>query len=351
MPSSHNILTVTVDLIHEFEASIRRDPAQRGLIGTEPMFGPLCPGHLAQAAAHLAEFGRRVVIVTGFFIPAGNPPAAETDGPLGALVLAQTLLALGIDSRVLTDSHCFGAVAAAAHCSGFPLERLVQAPQPVAAGAQDTAAWRSDFLQGEAQHNLSHLVAIERVGPSHTPESLARQSRTGEIPLQRFIDRVPSGHRDCCHNMRGENIDHFAGDLHCLFEDIARIQPAAKTIGIGDGANEIGMGAIPWEELERRLSGEQSARVPCRVATDWNIVAGTSNWGGYALAAAVALLRGQVEAVAPFDGRQQQSVLETMVKNGPAVDGVTRRREPTVDGLPFLTYIQPWEAIRAKLGL
>jgi hypothetical protein len=33
------------------------------------------------------------------------------------------------------------------------------------------------------------------------------------------------------------------------------------------------------------------------------------------------------------------------------VDGVTRRREPTVDGLPFLTYIQPWAAIRAKLGL
>ena len=40
-----------------------------------------------------------------------------------------------------------------------------------------------------------------------------------------------------------------------------------------------------------------------------------------------------------------------MVEHGPAVDGVTRRREATVDGLPFLTYIQPWAAIRAKLGL
>ncbi len=340
------------NLIHDFDASIRRDPARRGLIGTEPMFGPLCPGHLAQAAAHLAEFGRRVVIVTGFYIPAGDPPAAETDGPPGALVLAQTLLAVGIDTRILTDSFCFGAVAAAAMSCGFPGERLVQSPPPVAAAAPSSGgSWRSEFLRNDTQHGLSHLVAIERVGPSHTADSLVRQPRAGEIPLERFNDRVPPVHRDCCHNMRGENINRFAGDVHHLFEEVAAVEPGVKTIGIGDGANEIGMGAVPWEELERRLSGEQSGRVPCRIATDWNIVAGTSNWGGYALAAAVALSRGQLAAVAPFDAPQQLTVLEAMVEHGPAVDGVTKRREPTVDGLPFLTYIQPWEASRERLGL
>jgi hypothetical protein len=268
------------------------------------------------------------------------------------------LLSLGIDSQILTDSFCFSAVVAAAKNSGFPTERLLQLPQPVAANQMATAqmdttaeSWQSAFLQNEMRQNLTHLIAIERVGPSHTAESLARQPRSAEYPLQRFIDRVPIEHRDCCHNMRGDNIDRFAGDMHSIFEQIADVQPHIKTIGIGDGANEIGMGAVPWEELERRLSGEQSARVPCRIATDWNIVAGTSNWGGYALAAAVALLRGQVSAVAPFDSRQQQMVLEAMVEQGPAVDGVTKRREATVDGLPFLTYIQPWEAIRAKLGL
>jgi hypothetical protein len=58
-----------------------------------------------------------------------------------------------------------------------------------------------------------------------------------------------------------------------------------------------------------------------------------------------------VQALARFDAAHQQCVLQDMVEHGPAVDGVTRRREPTVDGLPFLTYIQPWEAIRAKLQL
>ena len=317
------------------------------------MFGPLCPGHLAEAAAHLAEFGRRVVIVTGFYIPAGDPPAAETDGPPGALVLAQTLLALGIEAE-------------------FSPTRIVSAPSPpppelrlpdrtaraiaaaASTGTQDTArqSWRSEFLRNESRQNLSHLIAIERVGPSHTADSLARQpAHRRDSPCNGLSTGFPCEQRDCCHNMRGENIDRFAGDLHRLFEEISEVQPGVKTIGIGDGANEIGMGAVPWEELERRLSGEQSARVPCRIATDWNIVAGTSNWGGYALAAAVALLRGQIAAVAPFDSRQQQTVLEAMVEHGPAVDGVTKRREPTVDGLPFLTYIQPWEAIREKLKI
>jgi hypothetical protein len=341
------------DLIREFETSIRRDPAQRGLIGSEPAFGPICPGHLARAAAHLAEYGESVAIVTGFYIPGGNPPAAETDGPPGALVLAQTLSNLGIEGRVLTDSYCFSAVNAAAVSSGFPTERLIRYPHSTAtdANAAATARWRTEFWREGPGKNLSHLIAIERVGPSHTAESISRQTRQGAVPIERFADKVPTEHRDCCHNMRGENIDRFAGDVHRLFEECGEILPHIKTIGIGDGANEIGMGAAAWEDLEQRLSGEQSGRVPCRIATDWNIIAGTSNWGGYALAAAVALLRGNVQALARFDAAHQEHVLQDMVEHGPAVDGVTRRSEPTVDGLPFLTYIQPWEAIRSKLAL
>jgi hypothetical protein len=344
---------VTAALIDEFETSIRRDPAQRGLIATEPLYGPLCLGHLAAAAAHLAQFGKRAGIVTGFYIPAGDPPAAETDGPPGALVLAQTLLTLGIDSQIVTDRFCFDALSAAAHIFGYPSDRLVRCPDPetTRCGSVTPAGWRSDFFRDAFRTSLTHLIAVERAGPSHTAESLALQLRTGKAPVDRFDAKVPAEHRGHCHNMRGENIDRFAGDMHRLFEEAPQVLPDIKTIGIGDGANEIGMGAVAWEELERRLTGEQSGRVPCRIATDWNIVAGTSNWGAYALAAAVALLRGQVSAVAPFDCRQQQAVLEGMVVHGPAVDGVTRRREATVDGLPFLTYIQPWGAIRRKLGL
>jgi hypothetical protein len=346
-------LNLAAELISQFDACIRRDPAQRGLIASEPMFGPLCPGHLNDAATHLARFGKRVAIVTGFFIPGGAPPSAETDGPPGALLLAQTLQALGMETCIVTDGFCFGAVSTAATRAGYSVARLLRYPDHdhSAAGRDAIAPWRSELLQPESGVCVSHLIAVERVGPSHTTESLARQLRSDAAPSERFNLTVPAEHRDHCHNMRGENIDCFAGDVHRLFEEIATACPSAKTIGIGDGANEIGMGSIPWEDLERRLAGDQAGRVPCRIAADWNIVAGTSNWGAYALSAAVAHLRGDPAAVAPFDSRQQQDVVAHMVSHGPAVDGVTRRQEATVDGLPFLTYIQPWQAIRGKLGL
>lgn len=339
-------------LISQFDAFVRRDPAQRGLIGSEPQFGPLCHGHLAGAAGDLASRGKQAVLVTGFYIPRGDPPAAETDGPPGTLLLARVLEELGIATSVVTDGYCWNAVHAAATAIDYPPEKLVRYPHPRQTADDPSASaivWRREFLSRCAE--LTHLISIERVGPSHTVESLSRQAECSAQTMQRFVERVATGQRDCCHNMRGEAIDAYAGDVHRLFEDVGTVHPAVKTIGIGDGANEIGMGTVPWQELERRLTGEQSGRVPCRVPCDWNIVAGTSNWGAAALAAAVAHLKGRPDVLAPFTAANQQRVLQEMVAHGPAVDGVTRRREPTVDGLPFLTYIQPWSGMRRLLGL
>lgn len=333
-----------LSLVTEFDAAIRRDPAQRGLIGREALYGPLCVGHLAGAAAELATHATHLGIVTGFFIPRGEPPAAETDGPLGALLLAGTLAAAGIKTTVISDAKCMTALRATAAACDFPLDRVIEYPD-------GDAASRAEFFQLGLGRDLSHLLAIERVGPSHTLASLEEQVRMGLPPSAEYEAKVPSEHRDHCHNMRGEIIDEFTADTYRLFEDLPRYRPVAKTIGIGDGANEIGMGKVPWEELERRLSGPQSGRVPCRIATDWNILAGTSNWGGYALAAATLLLRGQTEILKPWSCEQQFRILEKLVFSGPAVDGVTRRQEATVDGLPFLTYIQPWAVIRQLLSL
>ena len=106
-------------------------------------------------------------------------------------------------------------------------------------------------------------------------------------------------------------------------------------------------------DLWRGIVGDTGAglRIPCRISTDWTIIAGTSNWGGYALAAAVLLLRDAVDALDEWDAAQQLAVLTHIIEHGPAVDGCTARREATVDGLPFATYIQPWEGIRRLLGL
>lgn len=326
-------------MLEAIDSCIRRDPGRRGLISSEPQFGPLCPGDLAAAARSLAESATHVAIVTGFFIPRGDPPSAETDGPPGALILAIALRGLGCGVTLITDNRCRNAVDAAARACGF-------SEQSVRTLSDDQTA--EDFLN--ALPSLSHLIAIERVGPSHTVSSLRAQTRDSEDGVLADFERlVPSEHMDHCHNMRGEIIDEYTAGTHRLFEVLPRVYPSAKSIGIGDGGNELGMGRIPWEELTRRLNGPPC--LPCRIATDWTIVAGTSNWGGSALAAAVVWIRERTDLLKAWDADHEQAVIRAMVEQGPAVDGVTRQREATVDGLPFLTYIQPWLAIREKIGL
>ena len=349
------------DALDEFERFIHRDPARRGLCASEldesgqSTLLRLGAGQLAAAANELARNAKRVAIVTGFFIPRAQPPCAETDGPPGSLFLAHCLRELGIDAAVITDDPCAPAVRAAAEEIGFPRDRVFIAPL-------DAESWCSEFLQSEFARELTHLVSIERVGPSHTPESVVQQesgargqgseigNRKSQISnLPAFLADVAAEHHNRCHNMRGVCIDAHTAPLHLLFEQLPQFHPTARTIGIGDGGNEIGMGAIPWAELRHRLTGEQAGRVPCRIPCDFNIVAGTSNWGAMALAAGVCLLRDRLDVLRPWTQERHRVWLEQLVANGPAVDGVTGRREATVDGLPFLTYIQPWEGILRRV--
>ena len=332
-------------ILEEIERLIHRDPARRGLISAEAESPPLCRGHLVDAAEHLARYGSQVAIVTGFFVPDNDLPAAETDGPLGAIMLANSLEACGTATQIVTDESCIEALRVAAQAAQFDVDRVQVCPR-------ESASWREEYFRHGFGRNLSHLIAIERVGPSHTEESFLRQAAdTGPRDLEQFRRLVPVESRDRCHNMRGHIIDDYTGDLHRLFEDLPKYCPSAKTIGIGDGGNEIGMGRILWEDLVNRFDGEFSGRIPCRIGTDWTIVAGTSNWGGHALAAATLVLKEQQDLLRSWTSLREYAVLQRLVRDGPAIDGATRRQEPTVDGLPFTTYIQPWEGIRSLLGL
>ena len=353
-------------LITEFERLIRRDPARRGLIGGDSPAEPLGLGELEKAAQDLAVRGARVAIVTGFFVPTADPPAAETDGPPGATLLAEALRVAGIDVSVVTDPCCEPVLSAALEALDLPHEMLL-----ICDSGQ--TGWIDRFFVEGPGRSLTHLVAIERVGPSHTLESIATQRRTGPAPAEAFDSLVTREHRDRCHNMRGEIIDDWTAPLHRLFEELTARRPEARSIGIGDGGNEIGMGRFAWEAVANRLGASsllppaaqvplpagvspafvaQTAApcIPCRVATDCTIVAGTSNWGAYALAASTLLLTRRADALREWDADRELQVLHRIVDQGPAVDGITRRRDATVDGLPFLTYIQPWIGIRRCLG-
>ncbi|MCI0638512.1 MAG: DUF4392 domain-containing protein [Gemmataceae bacterium] len=276
-----------------------------------------------------------LAIVTGFYIPTAQPPAGETDGPLGAVFLARALGPLGIRTAVLTDQFCASAVEAGLRECGLESEVPLAVLPDYAASQRLTPARYWQHFQDGVLAAPTHLLAIERVGPSHTLESLQQQTAEsqGETILD-FCDKVSDEHLDRCHTMRGRDITEHMSPAHWLFEEARR--RGIATIGIGDGGNEIGMGRIPWQVIRRNIPG--GGVVACRVATDRLIVAGISNWGAYGLAAGLWHLRDRRPPANLFNPDMEQQILQRMVEAGPLVDGVSGLKTATVDGCSFDTY-------------
>jgi hypothetical protein len=324
------------------EAVIRQDPGKRGIADFRHDGQWLAEGMLEAAARELAEHGQAVGIVTGFCVADVDPPAAETDGPPGALYLARALAALEIDTVLISDRYALSLLKLGCGIGGLKTQ-LFEIPL-----GRNEERWLDDFFRSPIGKRLSHLISVERVGPSHTPESLAAQRRDAPSPLlQRFLAEVPSEHRDVCHNMRGIAIDDCTAPAHRLFEAVRRGDRRIKTIGIGDGGNEIGMGSLPWESLREALSGNEAGRIICRIAVDFPILAGVSNWGAYALACAVASLRGRPDLLAAWDEESERELIEGLVHEAGAIDGRTRRREATVDGLTLDVHLDVLARIRS----
>jgi hypothetical protein len=256
--------------------------------------GPLAEGatgELERSAWSIAKTpSASVVVLTGAYIPWAPPGAAETDGPPGAGILATGLRELGIPARLLTDPWCLPVVRAAGSAAGGSLD-------VDCSDGSDLAALVNTYTK----LGVTHLVAVERMGPA--------------------IDgRV--------RNFRGEDVTPFTSPLDALMNE-----RSWKTVGIGDGGNELGMGKLSRERVAAAVS--EGAQIHCVTAADALIVAGVSNWGALALLIATALVRG-VTVNELFDAppsELHQRVVDACVTAG-AVDGTVGRQIATVDGLP-----------------
>ena len=257
------------------------------------------------ASALLSARSSRVGLITGFYVPQGTPPAAETDGPLGAALLAKALGAVGIPCRLATDEPCRGACAAAL----------------VGAGARDVpidiialGAPLAPLIKTWRHAGITHAISIERCG--------------------RSADGAPR-------NMRGQDIGSYTAPLDDLF-----VAGPWETIAVGDGGNEIGMGAISRGLIALHI--DHGGTIACVTPAQHLIVAGVSNWGAYALIGALAALREDWRRtlLACLDETLDRIVLEAMIEQGPAVDGVSCEPTLTVDNLDIATHHQVLRKIR-----
>jgi hypothetical protein len=275
-------------LIDRIETVIHRDVGR----GMDAVFEATQGGLFGAASALAASAAPRIGLITGFFVPGGDPPAAETDGPAGAALMARGFVGAGLACRLATDTVCASACRVALDAAG--------------AGA----------------------VAVDTVAPGDTVDALVELWRRDGVDWVIAIERCGPAADGHPRNMRGTDILANAAPLDRLFS-----AGPWRTIAIGDGGNEIGMGRVPRALIARHVPlGEM---IGCVVPADFLIAAGVSHWGAYAVMAALAALRPDWSAAmgSGLDPVLDRAVIEAMVQDGPAVDGVSLRREATIDAL------------------
>lgn len=274
-------------------------------------------GNLQQAAQSIMSTpNAHVAIVTGFFIRNAVPPSPETDGLGGMAHIAAGLAHAGIPVTVITDVPCSKAVWA------------ITGELPETVGLEIASVSEPSVRSLRArlavqERPITHLIAIERVSPGS--------------------DGKP-------HREYGADMSLDTAPLHLLFEDPSWQRPWV-TIGIGDGGNEIGMGALPPEIVQRDIpNGELIAAT---TGADYLIVAGVSNWGGWGLLQALAMVRPELAdaLLHDFHPHKDHAFLRAAVEVGQAVDDsrVDRAATPvmSVDRLPWETHAAVLRELRA----
>lgn len=313
---------------------------------------PMVPySNLPGAVSSLADRGRKVMIITGFYIPAGDPPATETDGPPGALILAEGLKDLGLEVSLLSDEYALPVLKAGLKILNLSEKEIPLISFPLEHSDHDQACPLSlrfveELFNSPLGQDLSHLVYIERVGPNHTLESFLAQKRNGPPPIKTFQSILPPAIRNRCLNARLEDITRFTAKTHLLIDFKKKQNLPVETIGIGDRGNEIGAGKIPWEVFQTHSTTYREPVFCCRVETDYFISCGVSNWGGYALMAGVALAKKNLALLEKVTPEHEERVLDYLIHHGPAVDGITCRQDLSVDGIVFKDYMKVIERIK-----
>ena len=316
--------------------------------------------NLSGAVESLMERGRKVAIATGFYVPAGNPPATETDGPPGALILAEGLKYLGMEVSLLSDEYTLSALKAGLKILNlsekdvpliiFPLEHsdVDHSSRTVNEEVESPLSIRfvQEFMNGPLGRDLSHLIFIERVGPNHTLESFLAQEVPGNSSLKDFEIILPPLLRNRCFSSRLEDITRFTAKTHFLLEFGKKWNPSFESIGMGDRGNEIGSGKIPWRVFKDHGTSNREPVFCCRLKTDYFISCGISNWGGYALMAGVALAKGRLDVLEKITPEQEGMVLNHLIHHGPSIDGITLKQDYSVDGIEFNDYMRVIERLK-----
>ncbi|XP_010290895.1 PREDICTED: UPF0317 protein C14orf159 homolog, mitochondrial [Phaethon lepturus] len=308
------VSTEAAQKIKTLETLIGIDPGDRGIIHLRRQ------DELLKACLSISH-ARSVLITTGFPTHFTHEPPEENDGPPGALAIAALLQALEKEVAIVTDQR-------AVNLNKKIIEEAVQLgilkrPVPLLSYQRESADSALMFLcenGNPGRPRFDHLIAIERAG----------MAADGNY-----------------YNARKVNIKHLVDPIDELFL-AAQTIPGVTTTGVGDGGNELGMGKVKDAVKKHIKNGDVIA------CEDFTVVAGVSNWGGYAIACALYILstceihdrylrkavgfpqlsKKMVWLSALPSVTKEEKLLKILVQHG-VRSGKTASLEMEVDGLPF----------------
>jgi D-glutamate cyclase len=297
IPIMHDDLTPYDNFDRTVTISFRPQGLSRGVIPllyAEARTG--LPISYLAASEILAHRGSHVGILTGASVP-GFLPNGENDGPLGAIVLGNALHALGYKVSFLTEAEL----------------------TPMFRGMFDL------FQQGFPIIELAHHDAEDHAGTAPGLEVLVS------------IEKLGSNRKHVMHGATGTSRNGTRAHVDGLVE---RMNTAGKlTIGIGDGGNEIGFGKI-FDAARKLVDHGTKCRCPCedgvvtKTATQYLYPVAVSNWGAYAVTAALGALTGDSSII---HTPKKEIELVKLATRLDCRDGGSGRALDAVDGVPIET--------------
>ncbi|MCS7139953.1 MAG: DUF4392 domain-containing protein [Candidatus Nezhaarchaeota archaeon] len=285
------------DLCDEIDGLMTLDVGFRGVArGLYPAARLHANKPLSLAAAEMLMNASRVLLVTGFKVLPRI--VQETDGPPGALILAKTLVDLGVEVSIAIEEDSTRILKAGLEVLDIDCEVL---PLPINVDLTD---YSRELLNKKP---VSSLVFIEKAG-------------SNEVGVY--------------HNMRGSDVTQYHAKAEALLHEAKR--RGLNVMAVGDGGNEVGFGLIK-KAVELYVPKGRRCGCPCgggiasSSKADLVIVASTSNIGCYAISCALSMLNG---APWPHSREVEVELIKALIDAG-AVDGMTCRSEMMVDGVPI----------------
>jgi hypothetical protein len=254
-----------------------------GMYGAARGDGP--PLGVAVGQALMAHQGKRVGIFTGAPVPV-HMPNGENDGPLGSIVAGRALERIGCRVTYYAERELFPI-----------MEELIR--------QERLAARLKELSKTDRAANLAYADETD------LGITIEKQGATAD------------GHM---YSINANNRDHTRANIDNV---IAKLTADGKvTIGVGDGGNEIGYGKI-HEYIVRHVPFGPT--IACTIQTTHLYPAAVSNWGGYALAALIALHTGDLTLCHTPERELEYLDLTAKMR---VMDGGTGQPINHVDGIP-----------------